>query len=161
MAQHERDREDLLREATALTVRAELAVDGFDEHVVIGFRHGGAASVFFGADPVYQFNSANQLRRGFRHGQLIKAVDGRLFSMRRQRAGGQVQFLRSEMDATTMADYLKTCREQLSTLTARLAEMQFQVIGQVPEDGDVLAQITDWLQTLPEQLAVATKPNVA
>ena len=52
MALHEQDREDLLSEATALVQRVELRVEGFAEPVIVGFRRGGEASVFFGADPV-------------------------------------------------------------------------------------------------------------
>ena len=78
MSRTEQDREDLLREATALIERVELRVSGWSESVVAGFRRGGQASFFFGADLVYQFNAALQLRRGFHNGQLIKAEDGRL-----------------------------------------------------------------------------------
>src|SRR5258705_63721 len=61
MARQESDREDLLREATALVQRVELVVAGYDEPVVCGFRRGGSVSLVFGGEPVYQFNTANQL----------------------------------------------------------------------------------------------------
>ena len=73
MSRLERDREDLLREATALVERAEIRLGDFDEAVIVGFRSGGAASFYFGADPVFQFNADNQLRRGFVGGRLVKA----------------------------------------------------------------------------------------
>ena len=67
MARDESDREDLLREATALVERIELApADAADdEHIVAGFRRDGALSIYFGADPVYHFNSAGELRRAY------------------------------------------------------------------------------------------------
>ena len=75
MARRESDREDLLREATALVERAELTIEGFDEPIVVGFRRDGSASFFFGADPVYQFNTAFELRRAFVVGLLYKAEE--------------------------------------------------------------------------------------
>ena len=160
MAQHEQDREDLLREATALTTRAELQVPGFAESIVVGFRSNGAASIFIGADPVYQFNTSNELRRGFRDGQLMKAVDGKLFTMRRQRCDGQVQLLRSELGDEDAAEYLKTCREHLAALQARLAAENYELVGEVPRDGKVVAEIVEWLAALPQQISIATQPNV-
>lgn len=160
MAQHEQDREDLLREATALATRAELLVEGFDENVVVGFRSNGAASLFIGADPVYQFNTAGEIRRGFRDGQLIKAVDGKLFTMRRERKDGQVQLLRSELSPEATQAYLTTCKEHLAALHASLEAEEFELIGHVPRGAGVVTQIIDWLASMPEKIALAAKPNV-
>src|SRR5688572_26999220 len=68
MSRRESDREDLLREATALVERVELLVPGEGEPVVAGFRRDGSLSVFFGPEAVYQFNSAGELRRAFAGG---------------------------------------------------------------------------------------------
>lgn len=160
MAQHEQDREDLLREATALTTRAELLVEGYDENVVVGFRSNGAASLFIGADPVYQFNTAGELRRGFREGQLIKAVDGKLFAMRRERNAGQVQLLRSELGPEPTQEYLTNCKEDLDGLRAGLEGEEFELIGHVPHGTDVVTQIIKWLASMPPEIAVAARPNV-
>ena len=73
MARNQSDREDLLREATALVERAELRISGWSEPVVVGFRRGGGASLFFGGKEVYQFNAGGELRRAFVAGRLIKA----------------------------------------------------------------------------------------
>jgi len=73
MAREEEPREDLLREATALVERVELQIEGFAETIVAGFRRDGAASFYFGQDFVFQFNTANQLRRGYVEGRLFKA----------------------------------------------------------------------------------------
>src|SRR5262245_38318908 len=72
MARQESDREDLLREATALVERAELKVAGEPEPVTVGFRRDGSLSVFFGSVAVYQFNTAGELRRAFADGLLYK-----------------------------------------------------------------------------------------
>ena len=47
MAQRETNREDLLREATALVERAEIRIPGESEPIVVGFRRDGSASFFF------------------------------------------------------------------------------------------------------------------
>src|SRR5437588_282047 len=86
MARETTDREDLLREATALVERAELAVADWPEPVVIGFRRDGAASIYFGGDPVYQFNARGELRRAFVADRLFKAEHGILAALDRQRS---------------------------------------------------------------------------
>ena len=71
MAREEADREDLMREATALVQRAEFSAGG--KPVFVGFRTNGAASVFFDSDPVYQFNSNGELRRAFVAGDALQS----------------------------------------------------------------------------------------
>ncbi len=83
MDRQQSDREDLLAEATALVERIELVLPGYAEPIVAGFRASDCASLFFGTDPVYQFNSQRQLRRAFVDGLLYKAECGRLVSLTR------------------------------------------------------------------------------
>ncbi len=97
MARDEEDREDLLREATALVERVELQIYGLLESVVAGFRRDSAASFFFGQDVVYQFNTACELRRGFFEGKLLKAERGRLIQLTRQRTAESVNLVRHEL----------------------------------------------------------------
>ena len=80
MVRDERDREDLLAEATALVERISLRIDPQQEPVVIGFRRDGSASFYCAAEEVYHFNSAGQMRRAYVDGQLFKATAGRLAS---------------------------------------------------------------------------------
>lgn len=160
MARQEQDREDLLREATALVERAELDVPGLPENIVVGFRLGGAVSFFFGGDPVFQFNTAGQLRRAFRRGRLLKAEDGRLVELERVRQHGEVQLLRHELNDEQTAEFLQACRDQLLTLRDRLTAAQFTVVGQVPETADVAGRILRWLTDLPADIAIAQRPNV-
>src|SRR6188472_3162282 len=103
MARDESNREDLLREATALVERIELlpqsagAAQSLNlaegEPVVVGFRADGALSAFFGADPVYQFNAEGELRRAYVSGLLFKAAQGRLISLNRVRTASEVQLV--------------------------------------------------------------------
>ena len=160
MAREEQDREDLLREATALVERAELEIDGFDAPIVVGFRRDGSVSIFFGVDPVFQFNSANQLRRGYFNGKLIKAELGRLVSLDRQRRDGQVQLLRHELSESESADFQVILARQLSHLQTALHGGSFSIVGMVPENGGVIDRFERWLDELPESIDVASTPRV-
>ncbi|MCO6459359.1 MAG: hypothetical protein J5I93_28955 [Pirellulaceae bacterium] len=131
MARHEADREDLLREATALVDRVELRTDAEPDPVVVGFRRDGCGSVYFGAEPVYQFNSSGQLRRGYHGGQLLKAEAGRLIGLTRRRTANQVQLLRDEWDAQRTVAFLLDAHRRLERLRQSLAEGRFTLIGQV------------------------------
>src|SRR3954447_14030342 len=110
MARHESDREDLLREATALVERVELKVAGFEEPIVVGFRRNGSASFYFGAESVYQFNTARELRRAYIDGVLYKAEQGRLVSLTRERGENAVSMFRVELDDNEAADILARLR---------------------------------------------------
>ena len=63
MARSEHDAEDLIRDATALTERAEFRLPDAAHPVIVGFRPDGCASFFFGLDEVFHFNSQANLRR--------------------------------------------------------------------------------------------------
>ena len=149
MAREESDREDLLREATALVERIELAPVGESagQHVVAGFRAGGAVSFYFGAEPVYQFNAAGELRRAFCNGLLIKASCGRLVSLSRKRLTTEVQLLSHELSDVEQADFVAKMRDRLQRFAAALETSQLTIVGQVPADADVLGRLRKWMAT--------------
>ena len=160
MARHESDREDILREATALVVRAELSVPGENEPVVVGFRAGGAASIFFGGDPVYQFNTAGELRRAYVGGLLYKADRGRLVEMKRERTGDAVVLLSRELPAAEAEFMLAEARRRIAAVGSALAAGTAAVQREVPEDGEVCDRIRQWIERLPSRLIVANSPRV-
>ena len=160
MARQESDREDFLREATALVERAELQIPGESEPVTVGFRKGGSLSIFFGGDPVYQFNTAGELRRAFADGLLYKAERGRLVALRRERTPSEVTLVRSELSDDEMNEFLAVGHRQLARLGEALQANQFELLGQVPADGQVPARVRDWLAALPRKLVVARSPRV-
>lgn len=169
MARNEQDREDLLREATALVERVELrarhqeaAREGQSsvtpEPVVIGFRRDGAISFFFGADPVYQFNAQGELRRSFYRGKLIKAEQGRLVELERQREPGAILLLRRELPDGAIP-WLADVRQQLHELAEQLGSDAYEIVGQVPPEADILGRVRSWLAQLPVNLPVARRPH--
>jgi hypothetical protein len=160
MSRRETDREDLLREATALIERAELQVPGFDEPVIVGFRKDGAASVFFGADPVYQFNTAGELRRAYIGGLLYKAERGKLVSLRRERSETEVALIRRELAGDEAKSLLRSLNDRTMRLREALASGSFTLIGQAPAEADVTGRMRLWLARLPGSVLVAQAPNV-
>lgn len=160
MARQESDREDLLREATALVERIELApTAGEGAHVVVGFRRDGAASIYFGADPAYHFNAAGELRRAYSDGLLIKAERGRLISLDRVRQADEVQLLRREMPVEAEQKFLGELIERMRMLLLQLRDRQLVSVGQMPADADVLGPVMAWLADR-DGVAVADSPRV-
>lgn len=168
MARHESNREDLLREATALVERIELlprvagtftsANVAAGETIVAGFRAVGALSVFFGSDPVYQFNAAGELRRAYWNGLLFKAMRGRLVSLQRVRREHEVQLVRHELTDAEQATFLSKVSACMRELTNSLAANAMEVAGQVPQDADVLGRLQAWLAD-HQEWPIAARPN--
>ena len=160
MARQESDREDLIREATALVERVELQLEELPEPVVVGFRRDGSCSIFWGADPVYQFTTDYNLRRAYRQGLLIKAEQGALVSLDRRRSAGQVSLVRHVLSATDAASLVDELQQHLELLQTKIVQRQVSVNGQVPAEGDVVGRVLTWLQAFPERLQIARRPNV-
>jgi hypothetical protein len=159
VARQEEDREDLLREATALVERAELRISG-NETIVVGFRRDGAPSLFFGADPVYQFTLANELRRAYRHGFLIKAERGNLIRLQRIRAESAVELIRHEMPKEEEDSFLAELVDRLTSLRNEICDGNYQLIGRVPSECDIMTRIASWLKILRLPPAIATSPRL-
>ena len=136
MARQEQPRENLIAEATALVERVELLLAGVPEPIVAGFRAEGSASLFFGDDPVYQFNARGQLRRAFVGGRLYKADAGRLVEMTRQRQAGRIQLVgRRAAGGRGGAVHRRTSRRGSTNWPASCESGQVQVLAQVPPQG--------------------------
>ena len=160
MARRETDREDLLREATALVERAEFKLPQWNEPVVVGFRREGVASVYFGAEPAYHFNSAGELRRAYAGGLLYKAERGRLVALRRQREAEIVALVRHELSAAEQDTFLATARERLQALVACLRAGEFECTGEISLQPGLLSRFADWLANVAaEPLKVAAAPH--
>jgi hypothetical protein len=162
MARNESDREDLLREATALVERIELALPitsrGYHDlalstcesvatSIVIGFRACGAMSIFFGADPVYQLNAAGELRRAYCDGLLFKATRRRLVSLQRVRQPNEVQMVRRDLTDAEQVAFIAKMQARMNAVSDALARGSYQVVGQVPAEGDALSRVREWLAT--------------
>lgn len=160
MARHEQDREDLLREATALITRAELQIPDEPAPVTIGFRRDGAASFYFGADFVLQFNSRGEFRRGYDGGRLLKTEGRTLIWITRQRNTAAVVLSSRPATAEEEATFRRHATERLHRVATAIAENHVQVIGQVPADLDLRPRIREWLSRLAVPFPLADQPRV-
>jgi hypothetical protein len=174
MARDKSAREDLLREATALVERIELRAHDITRrttstgsasapfaggHIVAGFRASGGLSIFFGEDPVYQFNAAGELRRAYCNGMLYKAARGRLVSLRRERHHDAVQLVSRELTAHEQHEFVLRMQHDLQDLARELNHGGYTIVGQVPPEADVLSRVRAWLSA-HDGLPIAASPRV-
>ena len=133
MAHQESEREDLLKDATAYSLRGQWRVPSCQEPVFVGFRPNGGASFYFGQDEAYHFNAAGELRRAFYDGKLIKAEDAGLVELTRHRTPGETQLLRREWSADACQAFLAQIRKRLNEFSHDLsgdsAILEGQVVG--------------------------------
>lgn len=161
MAREIHEREDLLRDATALSPRIQLRLqrDGVPIEVFAGFRKEGAVSIYFGDDPVYHFNAQRELRRAFVDDRLFKAEKGRLVAWTPDRNAERTEMHRHDLTAEEEQQFLRAMQSSLIWLRKELASQSADIVGQVPEDGDALLCLRDWLGELGET-KIAKSPRV-
>ncbi|MFT5322887.1 MAG: hypothetical protein ACI8P0_000730 [Planctomycetaceae bacterium] len=122
MARNESDREDLIREATAMRNRVEWQVPGESEPVFAGIRSDGSLSVYFGQDPVYQFTSSGQLRRAYAEGFLYRTQDKTLARLSRDRSTDQMVLARSDLNSEELSQFLVRMDDRLTRLSLSIAD---------------------------------------
>jgi hypothetical protein len=159
MARQQHPRENIIAEATALVERVELRLAGVAEPVVAGFRRDRSLALFFGEDPVYQFNSRSQLRRAFVAGQLYKAQANHLFVLTRNEQAGRIQLVTEELPAAATSAFITAIHARLADLAAQLSTSRLDVVAQVPLEADVVARLRQWLAALPERIEIADSPH--
>ena len=161
MARETHEREDLLRDATALVPRIMLRLQRDDSpcEVFVGFRKEGAVSLYFDDDPVYHFNSAGELRRAFVDDRLVKAEQGRLVAMQPRRTEQSTDLVRHELSDEEREEFCKSASDRIAWFRAELVAERYELVGQVPEDGDALSRVAEWLENL-NGIRVAQSPRV-
>jgi hypothetical protein len=160
MSRQEHEREDLLREATALVERIELSIPGHSEPIFIGFRKEGAASFFFGQHRVYHFNTAGHLRRAYLAGTLYKADEGRLIALERQRLPTETALIRRDLSTEQASALLADLQSLLTQLESALAATAHAITGQFPANTNLIPRIQSWLTAHRANIHFAAKPNV-
>jgi hypothetical protein len=159
MARQEQPREDLLAEAVALVERVELALPEQAAPVTLGFRRDGCASIYFGLDPAYHFNTAGQLRRAYLDDRLLKAERGRLVALRRERQSGAVALERHELSAPEQSAVLEALEARLVGLATALQTKQATPLRQIPIGGDVARRFLRWFAGLSRPVGIAAAPH--
>ncbi|GAA5508535.1 hypothetical protein [Novipirellula caenicola] len=158
MAKQEQDREDLLRDGRQMAIRGETTIN--DIVVVIGFRDAGQLSLYCGADPVFQFNAEQELRRVYFQGQRYAAESGRLVRLDRATRGGKIQFESSEVPQPHHAAILECLDHWIGNLRYLIGKKEtvWRVADQ--QNTTFFAQLTRWTDDLPQPIQIADSPGV-
>lgn len=161
MARDVHEREDLLRDATALSPRIQLRLKSSEpvKEIFAGFRAEGALSLYFDQEPVYHFNSRLQLRRAYVDDRLIKAQRGKLVSMQRREGPDRTELLSHELRPEAEEQFCRSLAERIDWLRKTLQSDGWEVVGQVPADGEGLTRLAAWLSEF-QQVEIADGPRV-
>ena len=141
MARQEAEREDLMREATALVRRVELQVPGQADTVIAGFRANRNLSIYFGPDPAYHFDAAGGLRRAFVDGHLFRTQGATIAKLMRVRTESETQLRRIDLTSDELSEFRRALFECLRRLTGVLQQNEFTIVQQVPERGDIVPDL--------------------
>ncbi len=138
MARHEEDREDLIREATALCPRVEWQVPNEAGVVFAGLKRSGALSLYFDQDPVYQFDPAGYLRRAYVGGFLYRSDGHSLARLHRERNDDETALVRHDLSSVELAEFQQRMRDRLAALEHQLRsgnviELRRVAEGELPD----------------------------
>lgn len=158
MSREESDREDLLREATAMPERIEVQLEDEPESWFAGFRRNGAFSLYAGPQRVFQFNTQGELRRGYRDGRLIKADGRQLIWMDRRREGERTVLVSRPFTPEETEGWLAEWKSLQRRLEAGWDNGSIRIVGAAPEADAVSERVRAWLRTTPPP-AIAERPN--
>lgn len=132
MARNESDREDLLKEATGLVPRIELSTPTEAEPVLVGIRANGSLSVYFGADPMVQFDSRGLLRRACVDSFLYRTQGSTLARLERQRTPEETILRRHDLTDPERDELCSQLAGRLLALVAAMRAGTLTIRGQVP-----------------------------
>ena len=160
MSRIELDRENLLRDAVALPDRLELEIDGLEVPIFAGFRSAGGFSLYFGTDFVLHFNAANELRRAYIDGTVVKARNRSLIAMQRRREDRELVLESLPLSAEQVVEFQEHARAKLEWLRGSIRDSKFRILGQVPPHASVIERLSQKIAELTFPLPVAQRPNV-
>ena len=146
MARVETDRDDLLREAVALVRRMELRAMPGNPVIVVGFRPTGWLSIYFDADPMYQFDELGRLRRAYIDGLLYRSEGSVLAQLERQRSEAETTLVRRDLCGESLVEFQRQMHAKIQWLQALLVDGGATLSRQVPSDDSSLT--TDVLEFL-------------
>ena len=161
LARDAHDREDLLRDARGLSPRVELEVALAGENVELfaGFR-GESLSLYFGQDLVFHFNDRGQLRRAYVSDQLLKAEQGHLVAIRRERTEAETALVSRPLTDDEERTLLVDLERRLLELASAVATGDYRVIGEVPADGSAMNRLQAWWAGRRGPIELAASPHV-
>ncbi len=159
MAINREIRENLMRDATAYARRLMLQKPQSGEAIFIGVRPQGGWSVYFGEDPVYQFNAQCELRRVHFDDQNYAANDGKLYLLHRARSGGHVEIQRI-YSADTERHVLADCHIRLTELAELARSGSAETAERFPvDDVDLVKDLCELISSLVLGIQIADAAN--
>lgn len=157
MAKITHDREDLLRDGTAMPIRGRYRFDGFE--LVVGWRTDGSCSWFCDLDPVFQFNAQGQLRRVFRDGNRLSSEGGRLCQLvRRGGSGDRVELVRAPISEAETSEAMAAWQLWRRRAERPDGDLQIDAVG--VSTNDFREKLIAWLGQIPEIPTIADTPGV-
>jgi hypothetical protein len=164
MARIESDKEDLIRDASALIERTQIQCEGFPELITIGFFADGRCSIYFDQDPFYQFDSQGRLRRAYEAGFLYRSQQTTLSRIDRRRdtnADGDIERVvlqRGDLTVSELSEFLSRMRAWIERLHKRIMANEFQVLRAVTPDGGIPSGTQELLSLVLKQDVDAIAP---
>jgi len=138
MARHESDRDDLFIEAVGLVRKLEGRMAGRPAAVILGFRADGVLVVYFGAEPMFQFDPAGRVRRAFVDGCLYRCQGETLAAMSRSRSETETTLVRHDLSPVELVEFRERLRSRVEPLRAALVDGQFAALRRFPVDDATL-----------------------
>ncbi|VAX42535.1 hypothetical protein MNBD_PLANCTO02-856 [hydrothermal vent metagenome] len=160
MARNESDREDLMKEATALIRRIEFCVADNPQQIVAGFRKTGGLSLYFEADPVYHVDEMMRLRRAYVDGYLYRTQGTTLAQLNRQRTKTTTTLHRYDLGEEECQAFCKQVATNIQNLFNSLQKNDVQIHQQIPEDVPLLDELKEALQKILEE-GIQLAPAIA
>ncbi len=136
MARNEQSHEDLMVEATAFPNRVEIQLDSLREPIVIGFKRSGGMSIYFGEDPVYQFDELHSLRRVYLEGHPYRSSGTTLTKLTRSRSPEQTVLLNEDLSDAECRRVMDEMINRLIFLRDALESGQRKILRLVSADSE-------------------------
>lgn len=151
MPRIESDKEDLIRDATALVHRGEFVFISPQntlqnwQVVTIGFRTSGSASFYFDQDPFYQFDADGRLRRSYCGGFLYRSQSSTLARMHRIRTPQATTLERHDLSPAELSEFHKNMLFQMTTLLTHLQSGALVCQRMVCPDKNLLERVLSFV----------------
>lgn len=148
MARLSSDREDLMAEAVTLVPRIAFLLPHSPREIVAGGRADGRWSIFFGGDPVYQFDMEHRLRRAFIEGVPYRSQGTTLARLTRQESQHETVLLRHDLTADELTQFFRRLRLDLQPVADAISHGTAQILNCIPPGSDCLAELADSIQNV-------------
>lgn len=166
MARQETDKEDLIRDATALVERAEIICEEWSTIITIGFFRDGRCAVYIDQDPFYQFDSSGLLRRAFESGFLYRSQGSTLAQINRRRSTSKnsetetVVLCRNDLSVSELHQFRERMTLHLNRLHNSIELGKYSVCRAVTSDGKIPARTLPMLNAVLQHGSEFVAPPV-